>query len=238
MKNNFYLFGSEYSIIVDILIDVENIPSVKESHDLIKLYNEYFSKFYDKKINCNLVTIKNGEIIKSFKGSQDEVNNSLFYTYKNHKQIFPNPILKIVKRDFNEKILRIARVLLTFYSRTDMRIEIKRALRGNLIEKLNVLKKFDFTIMNEFPNKSDKKEDIFKTIAFQLGQFFCLKDDLERHSYTKDDLMCCYPELFVFLNRGTTTHDNFVILNKYLIGCIKYTEDNIENLRLFEKKNT
>ena len=75
-----------------------------------------------------------------------------------HKQVFPNPILESVERDVNEKILRVARFIITFYSRTELRKEIKSALRGNLLLKLEVLKKINFVKMTEFTDKKEKKE--------------------------------------------------------------------------------
>ena len=114
MKEKFYLFGSENSIDYDILVDIENIPkNIDEAHQITKNFNNKLALIFpDKKINANLFTIKGNTIINSFKGLPDEINNSLFYTYKFHKQYFENPIKFPVERDLNEKILRVARTLL------------------------------------------------------------------------------------------------------------------------------
>ena len=89
----------------DILVECDSIPrDIHQAHAICKEFNDKLSLIYtDKKINCNLITVKDNEIINCHKGTIDELNNCLFYTYDLHKQAFPNPILKSVERDLNEK---------------------------------------------------------------------------------------------------------------------------------------
>jgi len=230
----YYLFGSENSLDYDILVEVDSIPTdIDKAHNICKSFNEQLSLIYpDKEINCNLITVNNNKIINCFKGTTEELNNCLYYTYDLHKQVFPNPILEPVERDVNEKILRVARFIITFYSRTELRKEIKSALRGNLLLKLEVLKKINFVKMTEFTDKKEKKEDIKKTIAFQFGQIFSLIDEYESDSYTKNGIIKNYSDLENFLNRNPKHYLN--ILNHYLQRYINYIENNIGNLRLIE----
>ena len=54
----------------------------------VKTFNEKLSKILvDKPLNCNLGVFKDGKLEKVFKGTTDELNNVLFYTYKNHKSV-------------------------------------------------------------------------------------------------------------------------------------------------------
>ena len=232
----YYLFGSENSLDYDVLVECDNIPqNINEAHDICKKYNEELSKILtDKELNCNLIKIKDNKIVNCFKGTYDELNNCLYYTYSNHKQVFPNPILSSVERDVNEKVLRVARFIITFYSRTELRTEIKAALRGNLLLKLAVLKKIDFIKMIDFPEKKEKKEDIKKIIAFQFGQIFSLLDGCESESYTKNGIIKNYPNLKSYLNRNLENDLN--VLNFYLDRFIKYIESNISKFRLEEAK--
>ena len=133
IESPFYIFGSENSQDYDVLVSVDNIPkNIDDAHNICKYFNDKLSKILsDKPLNCNIGIFDNNKIIKVFKGTCDELNNVLYYTYKNHKQYYPNPISKIVERDVNEKILRVARFIITFYSRTHLRPEIKLALRGD-----------------------------------------------------------------------------------------------------------
>jgi hypothetical protein len=235
----FYLFGSENSQDYDILVECDNIPqNINEAHNLCKNHNETLSGLLtDKELNCNLITVKDNKIIDCFKGTCDELNNCLYYTYGLHKQFHPNPILTPVERDLNEKLLRVARFIITFYSRTELRSEIKAALRGNLFLKLEILKKIDFVTMTEFPEKKEKKEDIYKVLAFQFGQMFSLIDGHDFDSYTKNGIIKYYPYLTNLLNRGEVAEEDLMTLNHYLKFFIYHIENNIHKLRLEEMVN-
>lgn len=233
LKNipKFYLFGSENSTDYDVLVEVDTIPqNIDDAHNICKKYNEKLSKILtDKELNCNLGVFQNGELVKVFKGTCDELNNVIFYTYKNHNQFYPNPIKHLVERDVDEKILRVARFLITFYSRTELRTQIKSALRGDLKQKLSVLKMLDFTKMREFPGKKEKTEDIYKVIAFQFGQVFSLVDGYEKDSYTKNGISKNYPDLKNLLNRLEPTEGDFKVLNLYLKRFILLIESRIKS---------
>ena len=78
------------------------------------------------------------------------------------------------------KILRAYRNILSFFSRSDLRYVIKPALRGNLRDKIPVMKMIDFEVMKEFPGKKESIKDIFKIVSFQFGQLFSLVDGFEK----------------------------------------------------------
>ena len=96
----YYLFGSENSLDYDILVEYDSIPKdIDKAHAVCKDFNDKLALIYtDKKINCNLITIKDNQIIECHKGTIDELNNCLFYTYGLHKQAFPNPRLAVLKK--------------------------------------------------------------------------------------------------------------------------------------------
>ena len=232
----FWIFGSSDSQDYDVLVSVEDIPQdVDKAHDICKIYNSKISELLpDKPLNCNLGVFKEGELVKVFKGTVDELNNCIYYTYNNHQQFYPNPIESPVKRDIDEKILRVARFIITFYSRTHLRPQIKAALRGDLRLKLDVLKQLDFTKMREFTGKKEKPEDVWKVIAFQFGQVFSLIDGYESDSYTKDGIKKNYSDLSSFLSRKSLDDTDFAILNEYLNRFISLIEERINNIRLTE----
>lgn len=235
----YYLFGSENSQDYDVLVECEDIPqNINEAHAICKAHNEALSLILtDKELNCNLITVKDNKIVDCFKGTEDELNNCLYYTYDLHKQSYPNPILSPVERDINEKILRVARFIITFYSRTELRTEIKAALRGNLLQKLAILKKIDFVTMTDFPDKKEKKEDIYKVLAFQFGQVFSLIEGCEEDSYTKNGIIKNYFSFANLLNRGNIELEDIFNLNIYLWKYIRYVELNLTKLRLEETIN-
>ena len=233
----FYIFGSEDSQDYDVLVSVDNIPqNIDEAHNICKYYNDKLSStlLSGKELNCNLGIFKDGKLIKVFKGTVDELNNVIYYTYDNHKQFYPNPINEPTNRDIDEKILRVARFIITFYSRTELRSQIKSALRGDLKQKLEVLKKIDFVKMIDFPGKKEKFEDIYKVIAFQFGQVFSLIDGYESDSYTKNGIIKNYPDLKNFLKRNPLNMSDLEVLNKYLKRFIDLIESKIDIIKLVE----
>lgn len=236
-ENQFYIFGSENSQDYDVIVSVDSIPqNIDEAHNICKYWNDKLSKILtDKPLNCNLGVFKNGILVDCFKGTVDELINCIYYTYDNHKQYYPNPITKPIIRDTNEKILRVARFLITFYSRTNLRPQIKAALRGDLKLKLDVLKQIDFTKMMDFPGKKEKVEDIYKVIAFQFGQVFSLIDNHEPDSYTKNGIIKNYPDLKNIINRGLISSTDLEILNSYLLRFTQLIDSKLDTINLTEK---
>ena len=230
MKEKFYLFGSEDSTDYDVLVSVEEISeNIDVSAKLCKYYNEELSKIYpDKPLNCNIGVFDKNQLVKCFKGTVDELNNVIYYTYSNHKQQFENPIKFPIERDIFLKVTRVSRFLLSFYSRTSLRSEIKEALRSGLKDRTNVLNKIDFTTMLEFPGKKESTKDIYKSIAFQFGQTFSLIDGFESESYTKNSIIKNYPDLLNLIKRGNVTKDDLNTLNTYLNRFISLCNDILE----------
>ena len=131
-------------------------------------------------------------------------------------------------------ILRVSRFIISFYSRTELRSQIKSALRGDLKDKLEILKKIDFTKMVEFPGKKEKVEDIYKTLAFQFGQLFSLIDGFESESYTKNEIIKNYPDLENLLKRKYINLNDLKVLNKYLKRFIDIIDSRIDDIKLRE----
>jgi hypothetical protein len=201
-------------------------PVIQENKELLDRLDEELSViFTDKPVNTNIGVAKDGVLIDCYKGVSDEINNVLYYTYDLHKQSFPNPVKRPLERDLSVKVERACRVILSFFSRSGKRTEIKRALRSGLDVKVDVLSRIDFLIDQDFGTKKDKVEDIYKTIAFQLGQVFCLVDGKEPYSYTKSDISKVYPGLKTFLYRESIKYSDFVYLNECLDRLISISKN-------------
>ncbi len=210
MKNEltYQIYGSQDSKDYDVMAFLEEIPSdVKIAHALIEtLENEITQDFMafgfpSKEVHVNLAVVKRGLVDKVFKGTEDEVNNSMYFTYDLHKkfQRFPQHIKSEVSRNIETKYLRTARVLLSFFSRTEKRKEIKQALRSDLKAKLDVLKDIDFSMKYDFSGKNETEEDIYKVIAFQIAQTVGLFD--EKQIYTKSEAISYMTEFYNFIER-------------------------------------
>jgi len=233
----FQVFGSEDSLDYDVMVFVDEIPEIIDhSHTLCKMYNAKLSKVLtDKPLNCNLAIVADGLIVKVFKGTPDEVNNALFYTYDFHTQYHPLVVKAPIVREYDMKILRAYRNILSFFSRSELRTIIKPALRGDLRAKIPVMKMIDFETMKEFPGKKESIKDIYKVMAFQFGQLFSLVDGFEKDSYTKSGIIQNYPDLTPMLLRQELSEKDYKTLNIYLDRLIKLSEERVDKmLRLVE----
>ncbi len=237
-KLNYQIFGSKDSIDYDILVIVDKIYSIEHSHALIKQLNEYYQLIYvDKKINCNLGVLANDyTLVDVFKGSVDECNNALYYTYSNHIQPGINLINKVVKRDIELKFKRVARHLLTFFSRdAKLRTEIKDALRSDdFIKRITVIKKINFNNYINFDfKKNEYAEDIWKVISFQLGQVIELYKGNE--IYDKDGIRNLDYIPNNFINRKKLSKMEFCILDNVRKEYIKLSEQLIRTMSNFKE---
>ena len=233
----FQIFGSENSLDYDVMVFVDEIPEIiDQSHTLCKMYDVELSKILtDKQLNCNLAIVEDGFIVKVFKGTPDEVNNALFYTYDFHTQYHPLVVKAPIVREYDMKILRAYRNILSFFSRSHLRAVIKPALRGDLRDKIPVMKMIDFEVMKDFPGKKESIKDIYKVMAFQFGQLFSLVDGFEKDSYTKNGLIQNYPDLAPMLLRQELSEKDYKTLNTYLDRLIKLSELRVDKmLRLVE----
>jgi hypothetical protein len=239
----YQIFGSKSSKDYDVLLAVDELKSIDENHKLIKEWNELLTKRFvdmglpEKKVNCNLGVLHQGQLIKVFKGTYDEVNNSLYYTYGRHTQNYHNMIrvpYDRINSDFFKhlKLKRCYRFLLSFYSRVpELREDIKLALRGDFIKRLEVLTQIDFTKHTAFPKKKDKVEDIYKVIAFQLAQTLLLFNGVE--IFSKEGTLSFYPKLEnAILRKPLTEYDlvelNILLYQLLVVGSQEVTK--MENL--------
>lgn len=213
IKNkHFQVFGSKFSIDLDCMVFVDKIPSIYESHNLC---NEYSNIIRDitktkKEINTNICKSNDGIIVEVFKGTPDEVNNSLYLTYDLHEQWFPNKVKRLVERDIELKILRTCRTLLSFWSRSEKRSEVRKALKGDIYDKIKVIEEFDILKHLQL-NKNVGWDDYLKMLAFQLGQTISLIEGKEL--YSKESICKIYPCLCPFLNRKKV--NDIEVLEKY-----------------------
>lgn len=206
----YQLYGSKSSVDYDVMVFVDRVRSTEDSHRYIDKLNSELSKIYlDKVVHCNLAIVEKGVVKYCFKGTEDEVNNSLLFTYDNHVQVFENKILRKMDRDVRVKVFRTAHVILSFYSRTIYRKEIKKALKGTVQDKLNILKKYDLLSL-DIVGKKETLEDIYKVLAFQYGQTIALINGTEL--YTKEDISVYFPDLEPALSRKDYSID---VLKKY-----------------------
>jgi hypothetical protein len=201
----YYIHGSSDSTDKDVIYVLDTMPSITEC-----------KKFCDGKgiNNGNIITVKDGIVLSAFKGSVDEVNNSLLSTYSLHEQKFPLIITHKVKRDVILKDIRVVRKILSTFTRTQYRKTVKEALRGSWHNKISLLKNLDYGSIDLDNVEKSSKKDLLKSFAFQIGQALALHNGVEL--YTKREIREYFPDLEPYIQRNDTSPDKMVeYIRKY-----------------------
>ena len=98
---DFNIFGSPSSQDRDIMVYLEKLPALEGCKNLSIEINPYLDTMFNdnKKCNSNFGVLKDGVLVEVFKGTVDEVNNSIFLTYKDHEQLRDLKIKRLLPRD-------------------------------------------------------------------------------------------------------------------------------------------
>jgi hypothetical protein len=216
----YYFYGSHDSEDEDVIISIpqEVMPALQEDR---KRLMHKLGKDYELPFNATLAVIENGIMVDTIfpKTWVDSLNNALFTTYNNHleKQVYDNPITQLLPRNKLLAIYRSVRTVLSMFSRTDYRTVVKPILKGchDFQLKINALKQLNFLTIESFNQSNGADIDIWKTLAFYIGQNMSLvTDDIE--IYTKKDLVKHYPDLTNFIYRNPLDAEDLHTLNRYL----------------------
>jgi hypothetical protein len=214
--------GSENSLDVDAYVIIPEALEHKAAKPLCDSFKE---------INANLLVVNDGQVVWSYKGTTDECNNSILSTYSLHKQNVANPITKKAEREYGLKMLRTVRGLLSYNSRTPLRVEVKKALvTSSLEEKIDVLKMIDLTQVTDFQKSS--LIETYKFFAFQMGQCLALLED-NVELFTKNQVSQYYPSLKPYLDRKQC---DAVQLQKFYERFVEFVDNNytkIEKQQLY-----
>jgi len=194
------IFGSKDSLDTDVMVFLDVLPPTTE--ECKNTCHEYEEKLdITGEVNVNLAVVEDGAIAECFKGTIDEVNNSILATYPLHDdmQEFSCLVERPVERNVELKIARALRIILTLLSRTKYRKEVKLALKSNVLDRINTLWTIDFNEIDDFKKNGLTTEDCLKGIAFQIAQTYSLMCGNE--IYTKGEARCEYLGLADLLNR-------------------------------------
>ncbi|MCL9804464.1 hypothetical protein NAT51_02955 [Flavobacterium amniphilum] len=235
MKNTnvtYLFFGSADSVDYDVVFLIDAMPeTILEKLTLSNSLKEQLAEEYqDKVINANLAVCSNGCIVSVYKGTADELNNSVLATYDLHHQDFGNEITKTLKRDVHLKLIRSLRMLLSFVSKTEFRTVVKAALKGDVHLKVKTLAEINLLQLNDFGKGTDAT-GLKKMMAFQLGQTLALASGTEL--YTKKEIMAFFPELKPFLLREPET--NMEVIQTYVNQLVAVLKEEIPKMKNTEE---
>lgn len=208
METPYQRFGSASSEDLDVLFFVAELGSIAENSSAAKTLAAQLAQETDthKTINPNLAVMAQGTLVRVYKGTVDELNNALYHTYGLHPQLYPPQITRLLPRDVELKTIRCARTVLSYFTRTAWREPVKKALAGDIRDKIAVLRQLHVGLYGEEVNGIPRVQ-FLKTVAFQMGQTLALMDGVEW--YTKESIAGHYPQLAPYLRRqpGAPTED-------------------------------
>ena len=185
-----YVHGSADSTDLDIVYALDEMPPFEECQKFCSS---------NPTENRNIIVVEDGAVKSCFKGIPDEMNNALLTTYPLHQQQYPLLITRAVPRDIFLKDIIITRKLISPLAATPLRSRIKAALRADWPGRLGAMKELNLAEI-AFDNVGKwKKEDLLKSMAFQLGQGIGLHQGVEL--YTKAEIAARLPKLQPYLYR-------------------------------------
>ena len=201
-----YVHGSADSTDLDVVYVFENVPSFVECQAFCRS---------DPKENRNIIVVKDGIVDYCFKGNKDEVNNALLATYSLHEQAYPLLISHPVPRDVFLKDISVTRKVISPLTDTPMRKRIKETLRASWDQRLTAMQELKLAEIDFDHVGKWKKDDLLKSMAFQLGQAISLHQGVEL--YTKADIASFIPQLHPYLYRQAEgTEDLQTAFDTYL----------------------
>ncbi len=122
-------------------------------------------------------------------------------------------------------------MLLSALTKTVFRAEVKRALQGDIQQRIATLSMIDFGQVKE-TTKGYSPGDIRKLAAFQLGQTLALDKGLGL--YTKSRIAFYYPQLQDYLQRAPQAPAG--ALNDLLAVFITRLEQRVEHMPTTEEQ--
>lgn len=210
MSYLYYYFGSEDSTDIDVLVDHADASGTEVDLQLIPIVKQCIKK--SASWDINIIRIKDGFVSHSIpsKGSPDAVNNSLFATYKLHRQSFELPIKGNLPRNNLLALVKCIRMILTQFKKCSNRqyyeSKIRPAIKENFYKWINILIEIDWAMFT-FNDEADKI-NAFKKIAFNIGQTISLLKGIE--IYTKSSLKNQHPLLSQFIDRTNTNNSEII----------------------------
>lgn len=229
----FNVFGSEDSLDFDVMLKVDEMPILAVCKSFCESYDRSMTRVIET--NSNLCVVKDGIVVDVFKGTVDEVNNMLFYTYDRHPQLHPCFVTRPVIRDIPTKANRALRGLLSHLSKTSYREVVKTGLRGSMADRIEALRKIDFNQISELDKNNSKLVDYYKTLAFQVGQTTGLINDGAEY-YSKGSIAAHFPHLRELLYRESFDTGILNYIVDEFLDTIEAHIDNRENIYEVLKK--
>ncbi len=240
LEKNLIVHGSENSLDKDVFVicdkkmqavfpDVFDFIKNSKKNELQKICKNIDSIF---DVNSNLIILdeQNYCVKWSFKGVLDETNNALYNTFSLHEQFIEEcPVKILLPRNQGLKFLRTIRGILSYFSRTQYREDVKSALHcSDVLYKISTLQSINLETISDF--SKNHPTEVFKFIAFQLAQTSSLLF-YQKEIFTKNQAVEQFPHLEQYISRKPleikTLNDEIKKFCKEAIPYIEIQEDNV-----------
>ena len=224
------IFGSRTSIDRDVMVIIKSPLATQDAHNLVhELDRVLISEFpkSSKRLNTNICTVSEGNLLWTFKGVPDECQNSILATYAMHEQHHPCIVERTVPRNIPMKITRSLRSILSTMTRTEGNREtVKKALKNDTIRaRLDCLNSIDLSTLVYMKSCKENPIEIYKQIAFQMGQTRALLREDSLELFDKILVGYEYPTLYSSLMRKEPTPESLIDLNAFKVLFIKSIEN-------------
>lgn len=214
IRLKYYLFGSQDSRDIDVLIEHPLATGTKSDVQLIRTLKNEFPEI--ELWDINIVKIENRIVIKSIpaKGSVDSVHNSLFYTYDLHDQKYEQPLFNPVERNIPLAVVRSMRNILTRFKDT-LQNDYYRQNISKILKHEPWYKRID--LLSNLPFGQPFYEDFYeeykfyKSIMFNTAQTMMLLEGKE--IFTKMQIKERFPQL-------ANIFDNYELPDPALVQAI------------------
>lgn len=217
------LYGSSDGADHDVALIAQRPFGTKEAQLLTPLVEKLLRQQHgqvfgadNKQLNINFCVVSGGNVSWCYKGTPDELNNSILIMYGEHgtAQLHPNFITSRMERNVILKILRCLRVLICSVSRSNVRHLIEPVLKNVAFSgRLAAISQLKFEDIKIILRSRDTLENIWKGIAFQMGQTLALVEGDE--IFGKRRCAERFPVLESFLYRKEITPDRLCELTKF-----------------------
>ncbi|MBX7243057.1 MAG: hypothetical protein K1X92_15040 [Bacteroidia bacterium] len=222
-----YFYGSVDSLDTDVIIEIprDEMPLIQEDR---KVKLKLIESQYEIEWNCILAVIENGYISDTIypKTWIDSLNNALLETYSLHEQYFSNPVCGKMPRNRLLAIYKTLRTIMSVLTRTHLRGIIRPVVNGvhPFEDKMEAVSRVFLPEITDFHQRNMLNTDIWKTIAFYIGQNLSLiTSGIE--IYTKKDLLKYHPSLASFILRKPLLEEDKYVLQDYLEKWLQMTRD-------------
>jgi len=224
---SFNVFGDYKSNDIDIIAVVNDISKPLKVSEYNRIYNELKDINYDmnKEIDLNVVSVKDFNIDICKKGGR-EIQNVIFYTYKNHKQLYSKIIQNVIDFDIHNKAMSINKFILNYLINLvddykDIRQKKTSAYSQGGINLIN----FTISLWPKFiKNSSHPKynKDVWKSLTVKYIQLIVLYMGI--YDNLSDE------EKYLYYNKDGMYQLSLKILDKLDVNIKKYNVKSIHNL--------